>query len=100
MTKIERELLAECEAIAVRGGLLVADVLRDCHKFWAGPGRSINPRGWRRRADAAARLVARMQCLVAYDSAGLDAAAEIDGFDNMTAAELADEVTYLADHQG
>lgn len=100
MTKLERELLTECQAIASRDGLLLSDVLGDCHKFWAGPGRSINPRGWRRRADAAARLVARMHCLVAYESAGLDAAAEIDGFDNMTAAELADEIVYLADHQG
>ena len=100
MTKLERELLTECEAIAVRGGLLVADVLRDCHRFWTGPGRSIKPRGWAARAAAAARLVARMHCLVAYDSAGLDAAAEIDGFDNMTAAELSDEIVYLADHQG
>jgi hypothetical protein len=43
---------------------------------------------------------ARVRCSIEYATAGLDAASEIDGFDSMTAAELADEVTYLADHQG
>ena len=64
MTKLERELLVECEAVAIRDGLLVADVLRDCHKFWCGPGRSIKPRGWSARAAAAARLVAKMNALL------------------------------------
>jgi hypothetical protein len=67
MTKLERELLVECETIAIRDGLLVADVLRDCHKFWCGPGRSIKPRGWSARAAAAARLVAKMNALLEQD---------------------------------
>jgi hypothetical protein len=64
MTKLERELLSECQTIASRDGLLLSDVLGDCHKFWCGPGRSIKPRGWSARAAAAARLVAKMNALV------------------------------------
>jgi len=79
MTKIERELLVECETIAIRDGLLVADVLRDCHKFWCGPGRSIKPRGWSARAAAAARLVAKMNAPLERSDelavAGIDAPA-------------------------
>jgi hypothetical protein len=100
MTKLERELLTECEAIAIANGLLVADVLRDCHRFWTGAGRSLKPRGWAARAAAAARLIARMHCIAEHATAGVDAAAEIDGFDGLTAVELRDEVTYLADYQG
>jgi hypothetical protein len=78
MTKLERELLAECQTIASRDGLLLPDVLRDCHKFWCGPGRSIKPRGWSARAAAAARLVAKMNALLEQDDlilAGIDAPA-------------------------
>ena len=64
MTKLERELLSECQTIASRDGLLLSDVLGDCHKFWCGPGRSIMPRGWSARAAAAARLVAKMNALL------------------------------------
>ena len=86
MTKLERELLVECEAIAIREGLLVADVLRDCHKFWCGPGRSIKPRGWSARAAAAAWLVAKMNALLEQgdeltvgggDAPAVDLAAEL-----------------------
>lgn len=100
MTKLERELLTECEAIAIRGGLLVADVVRDCHKFWTGPGRSIKPRGWAARAAAAARLVARMNCLEQFAIAGMDARIEVENFDSLTADQLRDEVVYLSDFQG
>jgi hypothetical protein len=100
MTRLERELLRECQTIASHDGLLLADVLRDCHRFWTGPGRSIKPRGWAARAAAAARLVAKMSCLAEHAAAGIDATVEIDSFDNLTAAELADEVAYLADYQG
>lgn len=64
MTKLERELLTECQTIASRDGLLLSDVLGGCHKFWCGPGRSIKPRGWSARAAAAARLVAKMNALL------------------------------------
>jgi hypothetical protein len=67
MTKLERELLSECQTIASRDGLLLSDVLGDCHKFWRGPGRSIKPRGWSARAAAAARLVAKMNALLEQD---------------------------------
>jgi len=60
MTKLERELLAECRTIAAADGLRLSDVIRDCHRFWCGAGRSINPRGWAARAAAAARLVSRL----------------------------------------
>lgn len=60
MTKVERELLAECRMIANVESMQLLDVIRDAHKFWAGPGRLINPRGWVARAAAAARLVARI----------------------------------------
>ena len=59
MTKTERELLNECRTIAAAESMPLADVIRDAHRFWIGPGRSINPRGWAARAAAAARLVAR-----------------------------------------
>ena len=36
----------------------------------------------------------------AYAAMGLDADVEIDGFDTMTPAQLADELVYLADYQG
>jgi hypothetical protein len=86
MTKLERELLSECQTIAARDCLLLSDVLGDCHKFWCGPGRSIKPRGWSARAAAAARLVAKMNALVEQDDLilGGDDAPVID-----LAAELA-----------
>ena len=100
MTKLERELLAECQAIAIRDGLLLADVVRDCQKFWTGPGRSIKPRGWAARAAAAARLVARMECIAEFATAGMDATIEVENFDSLKADQLRDEVAYLADYQG
>ena len=60
MTKLERELLNECRTIAAANRQQLADVIRDCHRFWCGAGRSINPRGWAARAAAAARLVSRL----------------------------------------
>jgi hypothetical protein len=54
---------------------------------------------------AAARMHARVEQARAavraeYATAGLDADVEIDGFDAMNADQLADEITYLGDHQG
>jgi hypothetical protein len=100
MTRLERELMHECRTIAAADGLQLVDVLRDCHRFWIGPGRSIKPRGWTSRAAAASRLLSRQIAIEEHATAGLDAAVEIDGFDTMTADQYRDEVTYLSDYQG
>jgi hypothetical protein len=100
MTKLERELLNECQTIAAADGLRLADVLRDCHRFWCGAGRSIKPRGWVARAAAAARLVARAAVIDGHREIGSDAALEVENFDRLTTAELTDELAYLADYQG
>ena len=89
MTKLERELLSECQTIASRDGLLLSDVLGDCHKFWCGPGRSIKPRGWSARAAAAARLVAKMNALLEQDDLIL-------GGDDAPVIDLADELATWA----
>jgi hypothetical protein len=89
MTKLERELLSECQTIASRDRLLLSDVLRDCHKFWCGPGRSIKPRGWSARAAAAARLVAKMNALLEQDDLIL-------GGDDAPVIDLADELATWA----
>lgn len=59
MTKLERELLAECQTIAAAHKIDLRDVLQDCHRFWATAGKAINPRGWVARAAAAGRLISR-----------------------------------------
>lgn len=100
MTKLERELLKECETIAAADGMRLADVLRDCHRFWLGAGRSIKPRGWASRAAAAARLVARNAVIDGHREIGADAALEVENFDRLTTAELHDQLAYLADFQG
>lgn len=43
---------------------------------------------------------ARQTLIREYASAGLDARVEIDGFDNLTAEQLTDEITYLSDYTG
>ena len=43
---------------------------------------------------------ARAAVRAEYATAGLDADAEIEGFDTMTADQLADEIAYLGDYQG
>lgn len=58
-TAVEVELLGECTIIAQSHDLRLGDVLADAVKFWSGPGRSIHPRRWKARAEAARRLVAR-----------------------------------------
>lgn len=51
----------------------------------------------RRRAEVEkAREAVREE----YAIAGLDAEAEIDGFDAMNTEQLMDEITYLGDYQG
>jgi hypothetical protein len=100
MTKLERELLKECQTIAAADGMRLADVLRDCHRFWIGAGRSIKPRGWASRAAAAARLVARNAVIDGHREIGSDAAIEVENFDRLTTAQLNDELAYIADYQG
>jgi len=100
MTKIERELLTECETIAAADGARLVDILRDCHRFWIGPGRSIKPRGWPARAAAASRLLSRQTAIKEHAAAGIDARVEVDGFEAMTSDQLDAEVIYLSDFQG
>lgn len=59
MTKLERELLTECQTIAVAQQIDLRDVLQDCRRFWLTAGKAINPRGWVARAAAAGRLISR-----------------------------------------
>jgi hypothetical protein len=54
----------------------------------------------RRRAAEAGRVAALAALREAYADAGLDADAEVVGLDSMTAAQLRDQLTYLADFQG
>jgi hypothetical protein len=100
MTRLERELLKECEAIAAADNLPLTDVLRGCHRFWCGAGRSMKPRGWAARAAAASRLVARQAVIDGHRQIGGDAALEVENFDRLTTAELNDQLVYLADFQG
>jgi hypothetical protein len=101
MTRIERELLEECRTIAAADGLRLADVLRDCHRFWTGgAGRALKPRGWTARAAAASRLLSRQITIDEHATAGIDATVEIDHFDRMTAEQLDAETIYLSDYQG
>lgn len=60
-TAVERELLAECVSIAAGpdGCGDVGAVLADAVKFWSGPGRSIRPRHWKARVNAARRMLDR-----------------------------------------
>lgn len=54
-------------------------------------------RGINREYELAEALAALR---AAYAAQGLDADAEVDGIDTMTADQLRDEVTYLSDYQG
>ena len=99
-TPIEAELLADCSSRATMHGCPVADVLADAARFWTGAGRSMHPRQWRSRAAAAERLIARGQLIAECATAGIDPFVEIDGLARMSAEELRDQITYLADHQG
>lgn len=99
-TATECELLRECEQVATMNGVDVAEVLADAVKWWKTSGRSIQPRQWRSRATAAERLVARGRTIAEYATMQLDPFVEISGFAKMTAEQMTDEITYLADYQG
>lgn len=58
-TAVEVELLGECFVIATSNGIRLGDVIGDALKFWTGPGRSMRPRQWKARAEAARRLLDR-----------------------------------------
>jgi hypothetical protein len=100
MTKTERDLLTECELLARETGHELRDLITDAETYWRGSGRIVEPRRWRRRADACRRLLERLRCVEEYATAGLDAVVEIDGFDRLAAEQYSDEVAYLADFQG
>jgi hypothetical protein len=60
MTKTERDLLTECETLAVETGQELRDLISDAEIYWRGSGRLVEPRRWRSRAAACRRLLARM----------------------------------------
>lgn len=106
-TKTEREMLAECDAIARENGIDVVTILEQALRYWqfAGrywqfAGRSRQPRLWKSRAAAADRLIARGQAIAEFTAAGLDPFVEVEGFARLDADRLRDELTYLADYQG
>ena len=99
-TKVERELLAECEQIATMHGIDVAEVLADAIKFWSRAGRSRYPRQWRSRVTAAERMIARGRLLAECATMGLDPDVDIGRIGRMTAEQLSDQLTYLGDYQG
>jgi len=64
MTKTERDLLTECERLAVETGHELRALVADAESYWRGPGRRVEPRRWRSRADACRRLLDRMPDVV------------------------------------
>ena len=60
MTPTERDLLTECERLAAETGHELRALITDAESYWRGPGRSVEPRRWRSRADACRRLLARI----------------------------------------
>jgi len=58
MSPTERELLNECERLAAETGHALRDLITDAESYWRGPGRAVEPRRWRSRADACRRLLA------------------------------------------
>ena len=99
-TAIESEILADCTSRAAMHGATVAEVLRDCVRYWNGSGRSAEPRRWKSRAAAADRLIARGELIAECQRMGLDPVVEIDNFCKLTAEQLRDELAYLGDYQG
>jgi hypothetical protein len=99
-TAIESEILADCTSRATMHGATVAEVLRDCVRYWQGSGRAAEPRRWKSRAAAADRLLARGELLAECGRMQLDPFVEIDNFGKLTAEQLRDELTCLGDYQG
>jgi type II secretory pathway component PulL len=99
-TAVERELLADCIQIATMHGIDVAEVLADAVKFWGRAGRNIRPRQWRSRMTAAERLIARGRAIAEHTTAGIDPFVDVPRFARLSAEQLHDSVTYLADYQG
>ena len=64
MTPTERELLTECQRLAVETGEELRRLVADAETYWRGPGRRIEPRRWRPRADACRRILDRMPDVV------------------------------------
>jgi hypothetical protein len=64
MTPTETALLTECERLAAETGHALRDLIVDAESYWSGPGRLVEPRRWRSRADACRRLLARMPDVV------------------------------------
>lgn len=96
LTPMERRIREETETISADHGQTRIDVLRDAVAYWSGPGRLVMPRQWKRMATAADRLLAFEELCQACDYAATD----IPGIATMSAAELRDEIQYVADYQG
>jgi hypothetical protein len=64
MTPTETEIVTECERLAVETGHELRALVADAETYWRGPGRAVEPRRWRSRADACRRLLARMPDVV------------------------------------
>jgi hypothetical protein len=56
-TAVERELIAECHARATDAGCSIGLVLMEAERYWRGPGRLVEPRRWRSRANACRRML-------------------------------------------
>lgn len=85
-------------------GVCIADIYRDAgERFY---NQTTGARGTVARGDdgalhfTPARDAALAALRAAYAAQGLDADAEVDGIDTMTADQLRDELTYLSDYQG
>jgi len=64
MTNVEREIVGECQRLALETGDELRRLIVDAESYWRGPGRAVEPRRWRSRVDACRRLLARMPDVV------------------------------------
>jgi len=60
MTNVEREIVEECQRLALETGDELRRLIMDAESYWRGPGRLVQPRRWKSRAEACRRLLAQM----------------------------------------
>lgn len=98
--RVEIDLLDECVGVAFGPagcGDLIA-VVSDAERYWRTAGKAAQPRLWKSRATAAARLIARAELIAECSRIGIDPCIEIDGFEKLSAEQLRDELTFLGDY--